>query len=788
MKHFIILSVAFMSGYICSAQNVGIGTTSPSEKLHVVGNIRTDTIKSNAIRFTPNAAVGKVLTSDANGNASWQTAGAGSIIATNGLGKTNDSVKLGGVLTENSFVRLNSSSFTITDTGTAIAQFINQPGNPLGTALGAAPITQTFMVIANAKLTSVELFVTAFGGSSITVHVKDNSGAMVGSATNSYPSAINNWSPFTFSNTLLNEGALFTLSVTATGTAQILFDSTNAYAGGSSSIGATADFAFKVFHIAEKSLLYLKENKVGIGTSAPAFKLDVSGSMNTDSVYRIGGERVLSVNLQNTIVGIGAGQAITTGNYNTAAGFESLYSNTTGERNTAFGLWALRSNISGNYNTAIGKSTLHLNSTGSFNTANGYEALYYNTTGAINTAVGYLALSKNTTGERNTAFGSSALYANTTASYNTALGTLALANNVASENTAAGYYALAFNTTGQANSALGTSSLNSNTTGNDNTASGYQSLYSNTIGNNNTANGNRSLYTNSSGSYNTANGNQSLYKNTTGDYNIANGFQSLYTNTTGYENTATGYRSLFENNTGYSNTAIGYKAFQYGNAGYENTALGAEAGRFEISAEKHNATAIGFNAIVDNSNRVRIGNTFVTSIGGQVGWTTVSDGRYKQNVQEDVPGIEFIKKLRPVTYTIDIKNLNENYYKIKPKNNFDDNYLYRHTGFIAQEVERSATELGFSFSGVDKPGQPHKLYGLRYAEFVVPLVKAVQEQQVIIEKLTKQVEATPATELPAIIGKQQQMIETLQKENEAQKNSIANLQKQMDELRNLLKK
>jgi hypothetical protein len=31
------------------------------------------------------------------------------------------------------------------------------------------------------------------------------------------------------------------------------------------------------------------------------------------------------------------------------------------------------------------------------------------------------------------------------------------------------------------------------------------------------------------------------------------------------------------------------------------------------------------------------------------------------------------------------------------------------------------------FSGVDKPQNKYSLYGLRYAEFVVPLVKAVQE-------------------------------------------------------------
>jgi hypothetical protein len=52
--------------------DVGIGTVSPAEKLHVVGNLKADTIKPGAVKFTPNAGNGKILTSDATGNASWQ--------------------------------------------------------------------------------------------------------------------------------------------------------------------------------------------------------------------------------------------------------------------------------------------------------------------------------------------------------------------------------------------------------------------------------------------------------------------------------------------------------------------------------------------------------------------------------------------------------------------------------------------------------------------------------------------------------------------------------------------
>ena len=50
-----------------------------------------------------------------------------------------------------------------------------------------------------------------------------------------------------------------------------------------------------------------------------------------------------------------------------------------------------------------------------------------------------------------------------------------------------------------------------------------------------------------------------------------------------------------------------------------------------------------------------------------------------------------------------------------------------YSGFIAQDVEKAARELGYEFSGVDKPQNEYSLYGLRYAEFVVPLVKGMQE-------------------------------------------------------------
>ncbi len=61
---------------------VGINTPTPTETLDVNGNAKADSVKANALRMANGAGAGKVMVSDATGNATWQTGPVGPTGAT----------------------------------------------------------------------------------------------------------------------------------------------------------------------------------------------------------------------------------------------------------------------------------------------------------------------------------------------------------------------------------------------------------------------------------------------------------------------------------------------------------------------------------------------------------------------------------------------------------------------------------------------------------------------------------------------------------------------------------
>ena len=142
---------------------------------------------------------------------------------------------------------------------------------------------------------------------------------------------------------------------------------------------------------------------------------------------------------------------------------------------------------------------------------------------------------------------------------------------------------------------------------------------------------------------NTSLGTGALQNNTTGSQNTASGFQALRDNTTGFSNTASGSSALGNNTTGDNNTAIGSGALFSNTTDDNNTAIGAGA---NVSVGNlNNATVIGSGAIVNANNKVRLGNTAVTVIEGQVAFTVVSDKTKKENFQP-VDGEEVLGKIR----------------------------------------------------------------------------------------------------------------------------------------------
>ena len=227
-----------------------------------------------------------------------------------------------------------------------------------------------------------------------------------------------------------------------------------------------------------------------------------------------------------------------------------------------------------------------------------------------------------------------------------------------------------------------------------------------------------------------------------GNTGSAFGNGALKANTTGYDNSAFGTNALIKNRTGFAVTAFGVRALESNISGDGLTAIGHLAD--VTDSNFNNSTVIGNFTAVDASNKVRIGNGAVSSIGGQVAWTNFSDQRIKNNIQDNVVGLEFIKALRPVTYHFDVKK-QEELIGIKEVMDWEGKYdieSIQFSGFLAQDVEMAAQKAGYDFSGIDKSG---KIMGVRYSEFVVPIVKAMQEQQQMIEDLREEIELLKST-------------------------------------------
>jgi len=322
---------------------------------------------------------------------------------------------------------------------------------------------------------------------------------------------------------------------------------------------------------------------------------------------------------------------------------------------------------------------------------------------------------------------------------NTFLGLSAGFGNTAGNSVAIGNSALSGNNSGGSNTAVGSSTMLLNEGGSQNCAFGQSALLFNRSGGNNVAVGYFSLRSNQN-SDSTAVGTNALQSNFEGQQNTAIGSQALTVNASGSSNTCVGYQTMQNDVSGTQNTAIGTQTLATNISGSNITCVGYQA---DVSTDGlDNASAFGNGAIVTQSNQVVIGNSNVTSIGGFANWSNFSDGNYKIDVQENVSGLVFIKKLRPVTYKLDMDKLAAllpTPKKCLSKAVKSQQGQIVKTGLIAQEVESAALDVGYDFDGVVKPQNKNDHYRLSYSSIVMPLIKAVQEQQVMIETLQQEI-------------------------------------------------
>ncbi|SEJ86198.1 hypothetical protein SAMN05216327_1308 [Dyadobacter sp. SG02] len=119
-----------LSACAAMAQNVGIGTTTPAAKLHVVGNV--------AIQDGTQGA-GKVLTSDAAGIASWKApVGSGASTATQ---SASYAVPIGNGAQPSAFFGVTEGSYTTVSNTTNVINFPSQKAAFINYVLGVDDVS-----------------------------------------------------------------------------------------------------------------------------------------------------------------------------------------------------------------------------------------------------------------------------------------------------------------------------------------------------------------------------------------------------------------------------------------------------------------------------------------------------------------------------------------------------------------------------------------------------------------------------------------------------------------------
>jgi len=226
--------------------------------------------------------------------------------------------------------------------------------------------------------------------------------------------------------------------------------------------------------------------------------------------------------------------------------------------------------------------------------------------------------------------------------------------------------------------------------------------------------------------------------------------------------------ALLNNKTGAGNTAVGIAAGLNNSLGNDNTFVGflakPNAGNYT------NGTALGNGAVLTASNSIVLGNRAISKIYANVTTiTAISDRRQKKDIRvlgADL-GLDFIEKLKPVSYSF---------------NNGDETERY---GFIAQDleqalpvslhdtIERSEPEHGLAL--IERENDKDRTYRVSYGELFAPIVKAIQQQQ----QQEIEAERRQNADLRHALAAVEDQVATLKAQNDALHRSIETLREQI---------
>ena len=256
--------------------------------------------------------------------------------------------------------------------------------------------------------------------------------------------------------------------------------------------------------------------------------------------------------------------------------------------------------------------------------------------------------------------------------------------------------------------------------------------------------------TETTGTMNVADGSSTLKGVSSGSYNVAIGASVGAEVTDGGSNVfvgGDGGSGTSSTSAGSNNVAIGVGTANNWH-GSGNIQIGKGAGFLNLTST--NRIVIGTGLYGDNNDRtVSIGDNtgyVYASYASSASWTQTSDERLKKNIADDSLGLSFINDLRTVTY------------KWKPISELDDSVIRKDPvtgesvqgekdteqtfhGLIAQEVKTAMDNAGCTtFDGWTEENDSG-IQGVSREQFVIPLIKAVQELSAEIVSLKSRLSA-----------------------------------------------